>query len=103
VRLRQRPDDLLALTAATADALAIPAEFVEKDFWVVELLRSLFQPSDVSADVTIVFKGGTSLSKGFGLTQRFSEDVDSHDGNRVGDRLAGLTPKLTGSMSMPWL
>ena len=76
VRLRQRPEDLLALTAATADALAIPAEFVEKDFWVVELLRSLFQPSAVSADVTIVFKGGTSLSKGFGLTQRFSEDVD---------------------------
>ena len=45
VRLRQRPDDLLALTAATADALAIPAEFVEKDFWVVELLRSLFNDS----------------------------------------------------------
>ncbi len=29
--------------------------------------------------------------------------VDSHDGNCVGDRPAGLTPKLTGSMSMPWL
>lgn len=66
----------LALTAATADALAIPTEFVEKDFWVVELLRSLFQPSTVSADVTIALKGGTSLSKGFGLIQRFSEDVD---------------------------
>ena len=76
VRLRQRPEDLLALTAATADALAIPAEFVEKDFWVVELLRSLFLPRNFSADVTIIFKGGTSLSKGFGLTQRFSEDVD---------------------------
>lgn len=76
VRLRQRPDDLLALTAATAEAFAIPAEFVEKDFWVVELLRSLFPLANVIADLSIVFKGGTSLSKGFGLTQRFSEDVD---------------------------
>ncbi len=75
-RLRQRPDDLLALAAVTADAFAMPAEFVEKDFWVVELLRSLFRPSEVSSGVAVVFKGGTSLSKGFGLTQRFSEDVD---------------------------
>ena len=89
------------ITGATAAALAIPAEFVEKDFWVVELLRSLFHPSAVSADVTIVFKGGTSLSKGFGLTQRFSEDgvradalLEDGEASGVGD--AGIHV-LTGS------
>lgn len=47
---------------------------IEKDFWLVKLLQLLF-----SNNIFIkhhVFKGGTSLSKCFGLIQRFSEDVD---------------------------
>lgn len=46
---------------------------VEKDFWVCWLLSILFTSSFRDA---IVFKGGTSLSKAFGVINRFSEDID---------------------------
>lgn len=46
---------------------------LEKDFWVCWLLNILFQSSFRDA---IVFKGGTSLSKVFGVINRFSEDID---------------------------
>ncbi|MEI6149727.1 MAG: nucleotidyl transferase AbiEii/AbiGii toxin family protein [bacterium] len=48
--------------------------FVEKDFWVCFSLHVLFS-TPVLAD-KFVFKGGTSLSKVFGVIKRFSEDVD---------------------------
>ncbi len=73
-RLRERRDDLEALIAAASDSLALPGAWVEKDFWVVEILRSVFR--DPPQGVVPIFKGGTSLSKAFGLIQRFSEDVD---------------------------
>lgn len=46
---------------------------VEKDFWVCWLLGVLFE-SEFAA--SLVFKGGTSLSKVFGVIDRFSEDID---------------------------
>ena len=46
----------------------------EKDFWVCWLLKQLFSISELEGWLT--FKGGTSLSKCFGLIQRFSEDID---------------------------
>ena len=46
---------------------------LEKDFWVCWLLAVLFDSK--FADV-LVFKGGTSLSKVFGVIERFSEDID---------------------------
>jgi len=46
---------------------------LEKDYWVCWLLGILFK-SDF-AD-SLVFKGGTSLSKVFGIINRFSEDID---------------------------
>lgn len=46
---------------------------VEKDWWVIIVLKALFQSS--CAD-SLIFKGGTSLSKGWELISRFSEDVD---------------------------
>ncbi len=64
-------DDLRDITA---ESFNMPASAVEKDYWATQALRSLTAPM---ADVTkIVFKGGTSLSKAFGLIDRFSEDVD---------------------------
>ncbi len=47
---------------------------VEKDFWVCWTLKSLFTLPPGNA--TMTFKGGTSLSKAYGLIQRFSEDID---------------------------
>lgn len=72
-RLRDTPDDLFALAGRASAELGLPLEFVEKDFWVTELLRSVARPID---DAYVVFKGGTSLSKAHGLLERFSEDVD---------------------------
>lgn len=47
---------------------------IEKDFWVCWILKRLF--SDPALAGHMVFKGGTSLSKVFGLIDRFSEDID---------------------------
>ena len=47
---------------------------VEKDFWVCWTLRKLFELPEWGDQLT--FKGGTSLSKGWKLIERFSEDID---------------------------
>ncbi|NEW84347.1 MAG: nucleotidyl transferase AbiEii/AbiGii toxin family protein [Mariniphaga sp.] len=46
---------------------------VEKDWWVVQTLSIIFE-MEIAAH--LVFKGGTSLSKAWGLIDRFSEDID---------------------------
>lgn len=60
---------------ATAGRLGTGEVNVEKDFWVCWTLNALFHglPTDRPR---LLFKGGTSLSKGYGLISRFSEDVD---------------------------
>jgi predicted nucleotidyltransferase component of viral defense system len=47
---------------------------IEKDYWVVWTLERLFCIQELSSHLT--FKGGTSLSKIFGVIDRFSEDID---------------------------
>lgn len=51
----------------------VSAVVLEKDFWVCWLLGLLFGSEFA---VSLVFKGGTSLSKVFGVIDRFSEDID---------------------------
>lgn len=46
---------------------------IEKDWWVTVTLKALFQTKCCDA---LIFKGGTSLSKGFNIIERFSEDID---------------------------
>ena len=48
---------------------------VEKDFWVCWALDALFN-SQTTEVPRLLFKGGTSLSKGYALIERFSEDID---------------------------
>ena len=69
--LRSSQEDLVALAGEAADALGIPEpSFVEKDYWVVELLRSVMRPLELepidgrACSARALFKGGTSLSKG---------------------------------------
>lgn len=45
----------------------------EKDWWVTAVLYALFH---TSVSEYLLFKGGTSLSKGWGIINRFSEDID---------------------------
>ncbi len=58
---------------AASQHLDIKLEFVEKDYWITLVLSRLAKSKYVDA---CVFKGGTSLSKGYNLIERFSEDVD---------------------------
>jgi predicted nucleotidyltransferase component of viral defense system len=58
---------------AASQHLDIKLEFVEKDYWITLVLSHLAKSKYVDESV---FKGGTSLSKGFNLIERFSEDVD---------------------------
>lgn len=57
-----------------AAGLAGHAVILEKDFWVSWLLGLLFAQPELAP--FLVFKGGTSLSKVFGVIDRFSEDID---------------------------
>ena len=54
--------------------IGLPAYYVEKDFWVCWVIGLLFGHGRMGPHLT--FRGGTSLSKGWGLISRFSEDVD---------------------------
>lgn len=58
---------------AASEHLKINPVFIEKDYWITLVLSSLSKTKYVNETV---FKGGTSLSKGFGLINRFSENVD---------------------------
>lgn len=78
---------------ALAERLGISATAVEKDYWVSEVLRVLVAnfPDD------FIFKGGTSLSKGYGIVERFSEDIDVLV--LPGERGRGAVDKLMKAMS----
>lgn len=59
--------------AETSAAIGLPDAAVEKDWWVVHTIDLVF---NTSIAPHTVFKGGTSLSKAWGLIDRFSEDID---------------------------
>ena len=63
------------LFLGTAARLGTAVQNVEKDFWVCWTLDALFNGLAVGGP-RLMFKGGTSLSKAFGLISRFSEDID---------------------------
>ncbi|MCC2624906.1 MAG: hypothetical protein K0R14_779 [Burkholderiales bacterium] len=68
--LHQIPDikDLIEIVAKERQLLPI---IVEKDYWIMHCLWGLQQQ-----DIRFELKGGTSLSKGFNIIDRFSEDID---------------------------
>ena len=68
-------EDRRGLFAATARRIGSTEQNVEKDFWACWALDALFHELPHGGP-RLLFKGGTSLSKAFGLIQRFSEDVD---------------------------
>jgi len=67
---------------ATSEYTKIKLDFIEKDYWITHVLSMLAKSKFVSE---AVFKGGTSLSKAYGLIERFSEDVDIAVISKVGD------------------
>ena len=92
-----------------ARRLGVSEQFVEKDYYVTEILRIVVEQLDGKA----VFKGGTSLSKGWGLTNRFSEDIDlfvNRDmfeprpgGNKMDRILKELSVTVSEHPALTWL
>ena len=83
---------------AAASRLGTLPAYVEKDFWVCFVLDALYNGLP-DGHPKLLFKGGTSLSKAFGLIERFSEDIDlvvHRDGlGFEGDR----DPTMAGNLS----
>lgn len=69
------PQDRRDVFLSAAARLGTPEQNVEKDFWVTWTLDVLFNGLPVGHP-RFLFKGGTSLSKAYGLISRFSEDID---------------------------
>lgn len=88
---------------ATAQHLRINPIFVEKDYWITFVLQRL--ALSPYADIT-VFKGGTSLSKGLHLIDRFSEDIDlaiipqeHQTGNSIKNLIRSIEKNLTQELT----
>jgi len=73
--IRAPARDRLDLFLATANRLGTPVGNIEKDFWICWTLDALYHRLPANHP-RLLFKGGTSLSKAYGLIQRFSEDID---------------------------
>lgn len=81
----------MELFRQTAAQRGMTEQIVEKDFWVCWVLKQLF---DSPLKDRIIFKGGTSLSKVYGLIERFSEDIDlilNWTGNPLGNPMAEMS------------
>jgi predicted nucleotidyltransferase component of viral defense system len=88
---------------ATAQHTGIREVFVEKDYWITLVL---FQLANSKYANQMVFKGGTSLSKGYGLINRFSEDVDiaivggeNKSGNEVKTIIRAVEKEMTAGLT----
>jgi len=68
-----KPEERHAIFRETGEREGLPASAIEKDWWVTTALRIVFS---LPVAEHLVFKGGTSLSKGWNLIERFSEDID---------------------------
>ena len=78
-------DERIAMIQTVAQDHNIEDNAVEKDWWVTVVLKAL---CNTSCGKWLLFKGGTSLSKGWNLINRFSEDIDISIGrNFFGDVL----------------
>lgn len=66
-------DERKAIIQAVSEAKQIDEASAEKDWWVTAVLYAMFH---TSVSEYLLFKGGTSLSKGWNIINRFSEDID---------------------------
>jgi Nucleotidyl transferase AbiEii toxin, Type IV TA system len=69
--VHETPEEFADLVQIIVGEGGIGRSIIEKDYWVTHVLWAL----SISG-LDVWFKGGTSLSKGFGLVERFSEDLD---------------------------
>lgn len=80
--------EFVNLIAIVSSKIGVDITLVEKDYWIMHALYSLQQQQ-----IEFELKGGTSLSKGFGLIYRFSEDIDIHIKTNFGFEIEGKEDK----------
>ena len=91
--------DAIRLASETLDISPI---YVEKDYWITKMLSRL---SESALAPHVVWKGGTSLSKGYGIIDRFSSDIDvaviagEMSGNKIKNLLSTATKLMTEGMT----
>ena len=94
---RRPADDRLAFINEAAARRDVTPIIIEKDFWVCWTLRRLSESSALAKHLT--FKGGTSLSKAYGIIERFSEDIDltiGRDAPLIVDTLPPMEDGISG-------
>ncbi len=90
------------LITFTARHFQITPAFVEKDYWITLILNHLSHSAYAG---TVVFKGGTSLSKGYRLINRFSEDIDiatideNISGNALKTKILAIEKEITADFT----
>ena len=94
---RRPADDRLAFINEAAARRDVTPIIIEKDFWVCWTLRRLGEAPALAGHLT--FKGGTSLSKAYGIIERFSEDIDltiGRDAPLIVDTLPPMEDGISG-------
>jgi predicted nucleotidyltransferase component of viral defense system len=84
---------------ATAQLRNLPEIYIEKDYWVTVALHAIFT---TEVGNYAIFKGGTALSKCFGVIDRFSEDIDIvllKDGTESGNQLKTRLKKISETVA----
>lgn len=91
-----------AAVSRTAQLMDIPPIYIEKDYWVTYALYTIFH-HEIGKQA--VFKGGTALSKCYGIIERFSEDIDlvvmrapEESSNQLTNKIKAITSVVSGVM-----
>ena len=99
MKLHTKKQEFRDAVQQTAKMFKISEVLIEKDYWITYVLKRL---SDSNFRDDVVFKGGTSLNKAFGIVKRFSEDIDlalcnqkSLSGNQIKTKLKKIEKYLT--------
>ncbi|MDR3219579.1 MAG: nucleotidyl transferase AbiEii/AbiGii toxin family protein [Dysgonamonadaceae bacterium] len=102
MKLHQHTQDFIELVKLTANHFNIATGFIEKDYWITLILCRLSQSTNSK---NVVFKGGTSLSKGYRLVNRFSEDIDlamineNLSGNALKTKIRTIEKEITAELT----
>lgn len=103
MKLHEESKTFQDIIRAASQKLNIREVFVEKDYWITLVLNRL---SESKYSEETVFKGGTSLSKGFNLINRFSEDVDlaiinnsEKSGNQIRTLIREVEKSITAELA----
>lgn len=102
MNLHEKPELFRDAVRFTAEKMGILDIYVEKDYWVTKALQLIFSDA---IGTEVVFKGGTALSKCYGLIERFSEDIDlvvlsreGESGNKLKGKLKVISNAVEGLM-----